>query len=83
MNKSQYLHLNKTDIKNQLRAALKWSAPVLLMYITSVIGAIQVPGHNIGLNDFIPTTLTIGGIVAWLLMQAQGLLIKLTDGPRT
>ena len=80
MKESKAGSLNISDWRAAGNAAVVWSAPVLLMYITAVLGRIQMQGHDISINDFVPSTLTIGAIVGWFLMQIQGLLIRWTKG---
>lgn len=72
--------LNSADLKSGLKAAVVWFAPVLLMWTTSTLGAIQQEGHKFVWGDLVPSTMTQGGIVTWGLMQAQGMLLRLQRG---
>lgn len=72
--------LNKQDLAKQAKAAVVWSAAPILMYLTAVLGVIQLQGHHFVLKDLVPSDITIGGIVAWALMQVQGLIIRWSRG---
>ena len=68
--------LTINDWKKQGKAAVVWFAPVLLMYITAVLGVIQAEGHNIHYRDFVPSTMTVGAGVGWFLSQIQGIILR-------
>lgn len=78
--KSDSMTLNAEDWKAGAKAAVVWAAPVVLLYVNSVIGTIQQEGHVFAFTDMIPSTFTQGGIMAWFLMQVQGMLIRLVNG---
>lgn len=80
MDKSKVGELNKRDVKDMLRGGLVWLSPVILMYLSSVLGTIQQDNHVFSWNDFVPTTLTMGGLVAWFIGRFQDLLLKLREG---
>lgn len=72
--------LTAADWHAGAKAAVVWAAPVLLLYVTSVLGTVQAQGHTFAWSDLIPSTMTVGGIVTWGLMQAQGMLLRLVRG---
>jgi hypothetical protein len=63
-----------------VKNALWFTSPVILIYITSVIGIIQQPEHIITLADFIPNNLTIIGMVYWVLNRITDYLRRFTAG---
>jgi hypothetical protein len=77
---SEQMTLDKKDWKAIGKSALVWSAPVLLIYVTAVMGVLQTEGHVFSFRDFIPSTFTQGGIATWFISQVQGALIRLTRG---
>lgn len=79
MDESKGGSLNKRDFKNQGRAALKWLAPLGLMYITQLTGYLQV-NKFFQLSDLIPTQMTLGGIELYVVNQLYGLLIRWQKG---
>ena len=80
MGESGKMSLNKADWKAGLKAAVVWSAPMLLLYVNSVLGAIQQANHAFAWGDLVPSTFTWGAIVGWALMQVQGMLLRLVRG---
>lgn len=42
-------------------------APILVIYLTSLLGTIQVEAHVITLGDFVPNTFVKGSITAYIL----------------
>lgn len=75
--------LDKKDWRDAGKAAIVWFAPVALLYISAVLGVLQVEGHTFSVSDLVPSTFTIGSVVTWGLMQVQGLLLRwVADGKR-
>lgn len=77
---SQAGTLNSTDIQNWAKNLLVFLAPVIILYLTSVLAVVQFPGHVVKLVDFIPNSVTVGGIVVYLLNGIIDLFKKLIQG---
>ena len=69
--------LNKVQQHKWFNNLLVFLAPVGVIYLTTVIGAIQSDGHVFTAKDLIPTTFAQGGIVLWFLNSALDYLRKL------
>lgn len=68
------LTLNKTQSTKWLHNLLVFLAPVGVLYLTTVVGAIsQAP---LGWFDFIPNEVALGGIILWFLNTALDYLRK-------
>ncbi len=80
MKQSLRFTLNKQDLINAGVNALWFTAPVILIYISSVIGAIDRPNHILSLKDFIPNNITNISIVLWFLNRGIDLLRRFTAG---
>lgn len=76
VNKSKPMSLNKSDVKSVIRTGLVFLAPVLLMYLAQVTGALQTPNHRFSVNDFFPSTFTWGGIALYILNRITDLVKK-------
>jgi len=68
--------LSKSDWKKSFKSALVWFSPVLLMWTSAILGALQQEGHIFSWNDLVPTTLTIGAMVAWGIGRFQDLILR-------
>lgn len=68
--------LNSFDLKKIAKDALYFFLVPLTFWITAILGTIQLPGHIMSLNDFIPNNTTQIVMVAWLLNQALNLIKK-------
>ena len=79
MEQSNKGSLNKRDFKVQLKQALVWLAPLVLVYITQLQGTLQA-NNGLSWKDFQPTWTTIGGIQLYVVNQVYGLFIKWKDG---
>lgn len=73
---SKQFSLNASDLQKQLKSALIYSAPVVLLYISPLLAALQKEGHQIAVSDFYITKTTLNAIIVWALMQVEGLLIR-------
>lgn len=72
--------LNSTDIKNWSTNLLIFIAPIVMLYITGVLGIIQLHGHVITLTDFIPNNVSLIGMLVYLLNAVLDLFRKLIEG---
>lgn len=41
----------------------KFGVLLAIMYLTTIVGVIQAPGHLVTLQDFIPSQVAIGGMI--------------------
>lgn len=78
MKPSAHGELNKQDWAKVKADALYFLAVPATIYLTAVLGAIQQDGF--ALSDFIPTTITIGAIVGYVLNTLLNLFRKYTNG---
>lgn len=62
--------MTSNNWKDWFHNAKLFAAPVLIMYLTGVIGVVGVEGHIISVNDLIPSTFTQGGIALYILNSA-------------
>lgn len=77
MKQSIHGELNKTDWEKWRKDTLYFLAVPATVYLTAVLGAIQ---DGFALVDFIPTTITIGTIVGYVLNTLLNLFRKYTNG---
>ena len=77
---SKQFSLSKEDWQSAGKAAIVWFTPVLLVYLSAVLGLLQIDGHHFSIEDLIPSQLVIDGSVFWVLSQIQGILIRWTKG---
>ena len=73
---SKPMSLNKTDYKLIVRSGLIFLAPVVLIYLTQVTGALSVQGHEFSYKDLIPSTFTQGGMVLFVLNRITDIIRK-------
>jgi hypothetical protein len=64
---SQRYKLNKADLKAAVVNALWFTAPVILIYLYSVLNVLQQPDYVFGLDAFVPTNAVIIAMVVWIL----------------
>lgn len=83
-NREEAKNMNLNQVKLSAPQQGKWFrnllvfiAPVIVMYLTTIVGVISTDGHVFSLKDFIPTTFAQGGIVLWFLNTALDYLRKL------
>jgi hypothetical protein len=74
---SEKYTLNKEDFKKVLNNAVVFLAPLLLIYLGSVISNI---GDGFALTDFIPDNIVIGAMVLYLLNAMTDVLKKYSQG---
>lgn len=73
---SEMMVLDKRDWQKAGKSAIVWFAPVALLYISAVLGVLQVEGHTFNIKDFIPSSYTTGGMIAWGLGRIQDILLR-------
>ena len=59
--------MTKQNWKDWFHNTRLFIAPVLIMYITGVIGVVGAEGHVLSLNDLIPSTFTRGWMALYVL----------------
>lgn len=69
MNPAHY-KMTKTNWHDWFHNAKLFAAPVIIMYLTSVIGTISQDGHVFAVQDLYLTTFMQGGIVLYLFNSA-------------
>jgi hypothetical protein len=68
--------IGKVGLQRWVQNLLKFSAPLLIMYITFVSGRLQADGFQF--QDFIPSQLEVGALILWVMNAVQDFLRKLT-----
>lgn len=71
--------LNREDVKKQLRACFIWLAPLAVLYLAQLQGAL-IDHKTLTLADLAPNELTLGGIQLYFVNQAFGLFQKFIAG---
>ncbi len=77
---SKQYTLNSRDWKAALKRGLLFLAPLALIYINQVTGAIQQSGHSITLFDFIPSAFTWGAVSLYVLNRITDLINRFISG---
>ncbi len=62
---SESLVLDKNDWKKAAKRGLLFLAPLTLLYLGQLTGALQQEGHVFVVKDLIPSTFTWGAIVLY------------------
>lgn len=75
---SEKYTLNKVDFKRVLNNSLVFLAPLLLIYLGSVVSSIDNGGF--ALTDFIPDNIVIGAMVLYVLNTMMDVLKKYSEG---
>lgn len=70
--------LNKSDVGKWKKNLIVFLAPVGVVYIVAVVGAINAANGAVALKDFIPTPFTMGAMTLYVLNSALDYLKKLT-----
>jgi hypothetical protein len=77
---SKRFTLNKADLKAATINALWFTAPVILIYLYSVLSVIQSPDYVFKLNAFVPSNATVIAMVVWVLNRAVDLFRRYVGG---
>lgn len=59
-----------------VRSGLLFLAPVFLIYLTQVTGALSVEGHVFTYKDLLPSTFTQGSMVLFVLNRCTDIIRK-------
>lgn len=68
--------LSKTDRSKWVRNLKRFSAPMLIVYVSQLMVTIRLEGHVMTVADLLPNTLTQGTIMGYLLSAALDLFTK-------
>ena len=79
MKKSKKWNLSTNDYKVQGLSALRWLAPMAVVYLAQLL-AIIAKSQVLEIGDLTPDTMTVGAIQLYLLNQLYGLFNKLKAG---
>lgn len=80
MMQSQQYALNKQDWIKWAKSGLIWLIPVFSLYVTQVIGTLNVPNHILSIKDLLPTNLTLGGGVLYIYERIFDILRRWKAG---
>jgi len=64
------------DWRKWRRNLLRFTLPPIALYIGSIVYIVQLPGHIVSFNDFIPSNLVIGGWIVYFGSSLQDLITK-------
>lgn len=78
--KSNKWKFNIEDYQAWVKNALWFTAPVILIYLVSVLTLITQPEHTMRLIDFVPSEATKTAIVVWLLNRAVDFFRRYQSG---
>ncbi len=77
---SQANTLTKTDWKQAARRGALFLAPLSLIYLTQITGALQQEGHTFVVRDLIPSTFTQGALVLYVANRLTDLINRFIKG---
>lgn len=78
--KSNRWQFNIEDYQSWVKNALWFTAPVILIYLVSVLTLITQPEHTMRLVDFVPSEATKTAVVVWLLNRAVDFFRRYQSG---
>lgn len=79
MKQSKKFDLNWGDIRNQIKASIVWLAPLVVLYIAQLQGALM-DHKTLTLADLTPNSMTVGAVQLYVINQAFGLFNKFVSG---
>lgn len=68
---------NKTQFDKFKENLMLFLAPLGVIYISGVVGLLQLEGHVVSLKDFMPTSFQLGAIALYVLNSALDYLRKI------
>lgn len=71
---------NIADYQAWVKNALWFTAPVILIYLVSVMSVVTEPGHTMKLADFAVSEMTKTAIVVWILNRAVDFFRRYQSG---
>lgn len=69
--------ISRTEVKQWFLNAIRFLAPLGVLYLTAVLGVMSQPNHLLSLADFVPSQFTTGAMVLWIMNTAYDFLRKL------
>jgi hypothetical protein len=78
--KSNKWQFNIADYQAWVKNALWFTAPVILIYLVSVLTLITQPEHTMRLVDFVPSEATKTAVVVWILNRAVDFFRRYQSG---
>jgi len=78
--KSNRWQFNIEDYQAWVKNALWFTAPVILIYLVSVMSVVTEPGHTMKLTDFAVSEMTKTAIVVWILNRAVDFFRRYQSG---
>jgi hypothetical protein len=72
--------LNKQDFKDAVINALWFTAPVILIYLYSILDVLQQPEYVFSFDAFIPSNATVIAMIVWLLNRAVDVFRRYVGG---
>lgn len=78
--KSNKWKFNIEDYQAWVKNALWFTAPVILIYLVSVLTLITQPEHTMSLVDFVPSEATKTAIAVWILNRAVDFFRRYQSG---
>ena len=76
MKPSKPFSLNTLDWKKWRDDVLYFLATPVILYTTAILGIVQQDNHVFSLKDLIPSQITIGAVIGYVLTQIQNLARK-------
>lgn len=77
---SKRFDFNIADYQAWVKNALWFTAPVILIYLVSVMSVVTEPGHTMKLVDFAVSEMTKTAIVVWILNRAVDFFRRYQSG---
>ena len=77
---SKQFSLNRADLAAAFKSALIFFAPVILIYLGSILLLLEQPSHMAKLADFLPNNATVIAIEVWILNQILGIFRRYISG---
>lgn len=74
--KSPGMHISPGNFELWYSNALRFLAPLGIIYLLPIIGALSVPNHGFDIHDLVPTSYTIGAVALYVVNTAYDFLRK-------
>lgn len=79
---SQKWQFNKADFNAWVANAMWFTAPVILIYLSSIVSSLEKPDSVLSLSIFVPNHTTQVAMVLWLLNRAVDYFRRLIAGKK-
>jgi hypothetical protein len=80
MQPSHRWQFSANDFNAFIQNALWFTAPVILIYLVSVLTLITEPSHTMSFADFVPNEATKTAVVVWVLNRAVDFFRRYQSG---